>query len=347
MEYPKGIEGDYLETKKDNLIFDIKGLSHPKDRKICYIRFYPDPSGDRIREGIKYKKIYDLDERYRYLRQYHPEYLFYSKQIDLEIQGVKNEDIKKIYTPRDYFSQLREKKELNRGEKCSLELCNLFIREGELSEDSIGITGSPMVGLNKDSSDIDIIIYGTEISRNFQPILASILTSGKFCREYNMQEYQTHYDWRVGGSDICMEDFLFSERRKLHQGMFKGFEFFIRYLKSPQDWAFEYEDIRYKNYGRIKIKADILDANDSIFTPCKYKIETLEIIDGTNLLDEINKDEVIEVISYRGRFCEHAKKGEKVEIEGKLEKISFKNEHQGFQLVLTNQETDKMRVIRN
>ena len=71
MEYPKGIEGDYLETKNDNLIFDVKGLLHPKDRKICYIRFYPDPSGDRVREGIKYKKIYDLDERAQYLRQYH------------------------------------------------------------------------------------------------------------------------------------------------------------------------------------------------------------------------------------------------------------------------------------
>ncbi|MHA1149138.1 MAG: hypothetical protein ACTSR8_12940 [Promethearchaeota archaeon] len=346
MQFPKCIEGDYIETKKDSLIFDVKGLLHPKDRKICFIRFYPHPSGDRIRDGIKYKKIYNLDQRYQFLRENYPEYLFYSEQMGLELQGVKNEEIKKIYTPRDYFNQLQEKKELNRLEKCSLELCNVFIREGDLPENSIGITGSPIVGLDNDGSDIDIIIYGTDVSRSFQPILAKLLRSGNYCREYNMQEYQKHYNWRAGGSDICMEDFLFSERRKLHQGMYKGFEFFIRYIKSPQDWALKYEDFSYENYGRIKIMAYIVDASDSIFTPCKYKIRTLDIIDGTNLFEKVHKDDISKVLSYRGRFCEHAKKGENVEIVGKIEKINYKSKPRGFQLILTNQETDKMRVMR-
>jgi hypothetical protein len=32
------------------------GLMHPKDRKICFIRFYPNPNSDRIRENLKYSK---------------------------------------------------------------------------------------------------------------------------------------------------------------------------------------------------------------------------------------------------------------------------------------------------
>ena len=67
MDHLKGIEGDYLETKEDHLFFDIKGVHHPKDAKICFIRFHPDPNGDREINGMKYKKIYDLAERFAYL----------------------------------------------------------------------------------------------------------------------------------------------------------------------------------------------------------------------------------------------------------------------------------------
>ena len=64
LSFLKGIEGDYIETKNDGLIFDVKGLLHPKDRKICFLRFYPSPEGDRVRYGKHYKKIYDLKKRY-------------------------------------------------------------------------------------------------------------------------------------------------------------------------------------------------------------------------------------------------------------------------------------------
>ena len=51
----KGIEGDYIETK-DNLFFDVKGILHPKDRKICFIRFYPHSDGDRVKIKKDIKK---------------------------------------------------------------------------------------------------------------------------------------------------------------------------------------------------------------------------------------------------------------------------------------------------
>ena len=98
MDFPKGIEGDYIETKENHLFFDVKGLLHPDDRKICFLRFYPDPEGDRVKYDIKYKKVYDLKERYKILKEKFPEYLFFSKELDLELQGVKTNDIKHIYT---------------------------------------------------------------------------------------------------------------------------------------------------------------------------------------------------------------------------------------------------------
>ncbi|MBN1800270.1 MAG: hypothetical protein JW891_02125 [Candidatus Lokiarchaeota archaeon] len=342
MDVIKGIEGDYLETK-EHLFFDVKGLLHPPDRKICFVRFYPDPSGDRVKDGVKYKKIYNLEERTNFLKKNHPKYVFFSDQLGLELQGVKNDDILKIYTPRDYYAELKKKNNLSRLEKCSIELCELFVSEGEIPRGSIGISGSPMVGLNKDQSDIDLVVYGTKESLRFQSNLREILSSQEnFCRPYNEQEYQVHYDWRVGGSKIPYDKFLACESRKLHQGMYKGFEFFVRYIKTPEDWGGTYDDYKYIDCGRVKLKAKILDSTDSIFTPCSYHIKPLELLEGALDLHPFNLGDLREVNSFRGRFCEHAIENELVIIEGKLEKVIFKNIQEYYRILLTDQTFDMM-----
>ena len=231
MNIPTGIEGDYLETRRNNLYFDIKGIHHPKDRKICYIRFYPDSEGDRLKESIKFRKVYSIEDRFSFLREKYPEYIFFSKNLNLEVQSVRNGDIKKIYTPLEYFEEINQKTELTNLEDLSKNLCKLFIQKGSIPEDSIGISGSPMVGLNKIDSDIDIIIYGTYNSHQFQEKLKEIFTFSRDIRQYNQKEYKDHYNWRFGGSSMEYKDFLRSESRKLHQGKFHNREFFIRYIK--------------------------------------------------------------------------------------------------------------------
>jgi len=215
MKIPLGIEGDYIETKKNRLFFDVKGYHHPKDRKICFIRFYPNKTGNRIKDNIIYKKVYALNERYSLLKEKFPQYLFYSNQFDLELQGVGLEDIKNIYNPRDFLRNLQMKNNLNNIEEKSKELCELFIDKGKVPKESIGISGSLMVGLNKLDSDIDIIIYGTKTCVNFQSNLKEILENSTICRKYNLDEYRSHYNWRVGGSNIQFEDFLKSEQHVL------------------------------------------------------------------------------------------------------------------------------------
>ncbi|KKN50187.1 hypothetical protein LCGC14_0635330 [marine sediment metagenome] len=345
MEYIKGIEGDYIETKKTNLIFDVKGLLHPNDRKICFLRFYPHIEGDRIKNGIMYKKVYNLDERYSLLRKFYPDYLFYSKELDLEIQGVYNNDIKRIYSPRDSLKELSEKENLSNIENCSKALCELFIDKGNISRNSIGITGSVMIGLNKEDSDIDIIIYGTETSLKFQEKIVDLFSEPNQFRKYNPEEFKSHYIWRVGGSDISFKEFMRSEQRKLHQGKFHGNDFFVRYIKSPIDWRGKFYDYQYKNCGRIKAEGLITDSKDSIFTPCSYKIKTLKILSKDPTMNNVSFNEISKINSFRARFCEQAKDGETVLVEGKLEKVIFQKKYGYFRILLTDQTKDKMIII--
>lgn len=343
MKIPLGIEGDYIETKETSLFFDVKGILHPKDRKICFLRFMPNESGDRVKDGIKYKKVYDLKERYNIVRSNFPQYHFFSPEYDMELQCVKNEDIRRIYSPRDYLKSLKEIEKLTKTEELSLELCKLFSTEGEIPTDQIGITGSPMIGLNLSDSDIDLIIYGTRCSKDFQYHLREIFNKNNQLRMYNLEEYKVHYKWRVGGSDIPFAQFVKTEKRKLHQGKFHGRDFFIRYIKSPNDWKGDYYQYQFKNLGRISLIAKTLDVEDSIFTPCSYKINCLKIY--KNQTDSIkNYEKLNEVVSYRGRFCEQAQKGERFLIEGKLEKVIYKS-REYYRIILTDQKLDKMLLI--
>ncbi len=345
MSFDQAIEGAYLQTKEDNLFFDVKGIFHPKDRIISFIRFYPDSEGDRIRKGIHYRKIYDISERYSFLKQHFPQYLFYSKQLDMELQGVKRKDIEHIFTPQAYFKDLKEKKSLNESEIIAVNLCNLFIEKGDLPEGSLGITGSHMVGLNKVNSDIDLIIYGTEVAKNFQKKLLDIFQDKNECRKYNFEDYKKHYRFRAAGADISFNDFMKSEIRKNHQGKYEGIDFFIRYLKSPEEWKGNYYDYKFTNLGRIKLKAEIINSSDSLFTPCSYLINPIRIINEKDLSKDIEIKKIKEINSFRGKFCEHAKEEEIVMVEGKLEKVNFKNEEIYYRILLGNQQQDKMIII--
>jgi predicted nucleotidyltransferase len=345
MNIPKGIEGDYLETKDDHLFFDIKGFHHPRDRKICFLRFVPDQNGERIKEGRKYRKIYSLNERYLKLEEDYPQFIFFSKELDLKVQSVKNEDIEKIYAPKEYYNSLSLKKELTKLELHSINFCKLLITDGSIPKDAIGISGSPMIGLDLADSDIDIIVYGTRASLEFQEKLKQILLAPNACRAYNLSEYKPHYEWRVGGSNISFKSFLKSEKRKLHQGKYYGIDFFIRYIKSPNDWKGTYYDYQFKNLGRIKVKANIIDSTNSIFTPCSYEINCIKVLESKIIGNNIKLKNLSEVSSFRGRFCEQAIEGESVLVEGKLEEVRFKNNETHLRILLTDQIHDRMIVI--
>ncbi|KYH39438.1 MAG: DNA polymerase subunit beta, partial [Candidatus Bathyarchaeota archaeon B26-1] len=64
----KAREGDFIETL-EGLIFDVKGLVHPRERVVAYLRYLEDPSGDRVRAGKRYVKVYSLERREAILRE--------------------------------------------------------------------------------------------------------------------------------------------------------------------------------------------------------------------------------------------------------------------------------------
>jgi len=75
ISYP--IEGFFIKSV-DDLIFDVKGLSHPQDRIISFVRYVPAKFYENTQKSFTkgYSKLYDLLERYAFLHQNFPQYIY-------------------------------------------------------------------------------------------------------------------------------------------------------------------------------------------------------------------------------------------------------------------------------
>lgn len=331
----KAREGDLIETK-NNVVFDVKGLIHPPNKIIAFPRYIPSAEGTRKSKDIKYDKIYNLSERFKYLKENSPDLIVYDPVFDETLCEVPITQIIKIYKPEEKLWSLRTSTDLNVLESKALQLAKTLKAEADIPWSSIGISGSIMTGLTNEKSDIDPIVYGIDNCHKAYAALKRLLekTETGF-KPYNRIELQELFDFRSKDTQMSFEDFQTVESRKAFQGKFMGVDFFVRFLKEWGELTEHYGEIHFKNVGYVKLQAKIDDITDSLFTPCNYRVSDVEVLEGP-LLEPID-----ELVSFRGRFCEQAKYKEKIEAQGKIELVSNKiNGHEHYRVILGNNPSD-------
>jgi hypothetical protein len=330
------VEGDLILTKCGS-IFDVKGLIHPTSRIIAFVRYFPTEEGGREKDGVTYGKVYSLSERYALLRKRFPQYLIYDPVFDETLCEVPARDVKKHYMPVEKLRELRASRALDELENQVLQLAELVKERTNIPWSSIGISGSILVGLHTASSDIDLVVYGSENCWKVHSVLEDFLKEkdGPF-RPYNREDLKSLFEFRSKDSAADFESFVRTESRKVIQGKFAGKDYFMRFVKGWNEIDEKYGDIQYRNRGDAKIKATIVDDSEAIFTPCVYKIENVHVLDG-------QVEHVEEIVSFRGRYCEQARIGEAVIAQGKIEHVAdsrHRREHN--RLLLGNKPSDFM-----
>jgi len=329
-------EGDLVETN-DNVLFDVKGLVHPPSGVIAFLRYVPDPNGDRERNETTYRKVYALSERYALLKQVFPRYLVYDPVFNERLCEVPFEAIKRHYRPVDYLQKLRRRDRLDEVESQALHFMELLKEGASVSWGKLGISGSILVKLYTQTSDIDLIVYGSENCYKVYSALGSLLDSRESSvRSYSLRELKELFGFRSKDTAMRFEDFVRTESRKVLQGKFMGRDYFIRFVKDWNEIEEKYGTILYKPVGYAKIKATVVDDSEAIFTPCCYKIGNVEILEGTSI------ESIEEIVSFRGRFCEQARRGETVIAQGKVEKLQKAEERDHYRLLLGNKVSDHM-----
>lgn len=332
----KAREGDFIESV-DKLIFDVKGLVHPPSRVVAFIRYVPDPSGDRRRGREAYRKVYPLAERYELLQRKYPHYFVFDQIFGGYINEVPVKSIRRRYDPSGKLTELRSSRDLDALETQALEFIESLGEWTGIAWNKLGVTGSVLVGLHLSSSDIDVIVYGTENGLLAHKTLREMFSVKQTqLRAYGTVDLKRLYETRKKDTLMPLNDFLRIERRKLSQGKFRGRNFFIRFVKDWDEVKERYGDVRYTSMGNAKIVARIIDDGEAIFTPCRYEIGRVQVLKGKKI------EPIKEIVSFRGRFCEQAKLGETVEAQGKLEKVHKKDGTEYYHLLLGGNPTDYM-----
>lgn len=307
-------EGDFIETT-EGLIFDVKGIMHPVDRVIAFIRYVPDPQGDRIRCKRRYRKIYKLPHRHRYLQQRYPHYLRYDSVFGMKVSQVMHKDIHQHYRPQNKLRELMSETPVDTFQKRTVEFINKIAQIAHVSQSVLGVSGSILVNLYTLNSDIDVIVYGTRAAHSVRTALLEHFEDDDELTPYPHSVLKQRFVERQRNAGISLKEYVFHESRKTFQGYYNEREFFIRYVKDWDEIAVEYGDYIYTNKGVVKLRGVIADDTEAMFTPCTYHLSDVEVLQGLQV------QQVSEITSFRGRFCDQAVKGERIEARGKLEKV--------------------------
>ena len=332
----KAREGDLLETF-GNIIFDVKGLVHPPNRVVAFIRYVPHPNGNRKRNGKRYSKYYALSERYDLLKREYPQYLVNDPVFNTLLCEVPVEDIKQHYQPAQGLEELRNRNRLDEAETAALRFMELVKKNSGVEWGKLGVSGSILVKLHEASSDIDLVVYGSETAYRVAKAMKEMLEDKDSpIKAYDMNGLRELFDFRSKDTNVSFEDFVRTDSRKVSHGKFMGKHFFIRFVKDLNEISEQYGSIIYYPEGNARIKATVVDDSESLFTPCTYKLANVQILGGPKI------EHLEEIVSFRGRFCEHARNGEAVIAEGKLESVQQEGKDDHFRLLLGSKPADHM-----
>jgi predicted nucleotidyltransferase len=334
-------EGDLIKTD-DNIIFDVKGLVHPPNKIVAFPRYIPSPHGNRGQGNNLYGKVYNLAERFQFLQQKAPQLIVADPVFGETLCEVPTETVVKHYNPIEKLSMLRKSNNLQDLERKVVQLAETLKEEANIPGNCLGISGSVMTGLFTAQSDIDPVVYGIDNCRKAYAALEKLLKdeSSKF-KPYNKEELGALFDFRSKDTIMSFEDFATTESRKAFQGKYQGVDYFIRFVKEWNETSEVYGDVYYEDSGYTRLSATVIDGAEALFTPCTYQIDDVEILEGKNL------EPIMEIASFRGRFCEQAKLGEKIVVQGKIEQVIDKKQGRRYYRVLIgNKPADFMTLSK-
>jgi len=150
---------DFIEDT-DGWLYAVSTYDNT-ERAGCILRYVPDEAGERIaNNGRRYHKV-DFDEAYSLVAREKPAYRDVFHRIPLS-------DIRRVLKPEEEIGKISER------DARVARLLSLF----SLPSGTVGCTGSFLCGLENESSDIDLIVYGRHWFQAVE-ILKDATESGK------------------------------------------------------------------------------------------------------------------------------------------------------------------------
>jgi predicted nucleotidyltransferase len=333
-------ESYYLETR-DGLFFAVKGLEQPPDRWIAVLRYARDSEkGNRRKEGRLYRRLYHFWEQEHFIKATCPWYLAFDPVFQMKLQSVPRSRMLRVYDPHLRLQELLQASDNGGIEKDAVDFVRLLQKEAQVPIPVFGITGSLLIGLHTQHSDLDVVVFGIRNCRKVHGVLQSLLDAGSCpeLRRLDRRGLKELYEQRVVDTQMAFDEFMGLEMRKVNQGSYRRRPYFIRFVPDTHEKRESYGHRQYTPLGQATIQAMINDAEESIFTPCRYRLSGVSFLKGPQAPD------LNEIVSFRGRFCEQALTGESIVAAGTLERVLDEGGNILHRLLLGNCPEDTMVV---
>lgn len=257
---------DFLEDR-EGWIFCVVGDVHPPDGFFAYPKYVPG-EGPWRRGGRSFERIlknYTMPELRRILedlKRSRPSYVRHDWTIGAEMFFVHSSMICRHYSCREGLARLLEERELDPLQQLAKDLVLLLHDHGGVELDCMGITGSILLGIHHQWSDVDIVVYG---KKNFWRALEAVEKLGLHDHREMLERFRNHYP--IDGDDAEK-----LAKRVRHKGYYRGVKFSIHGVRSDDELDIKYGDIVYRPIGVGTARLEVLDSGDSGLTPSVYRV---------------------------------------------------------------------------
>jgi len=312
------------------VIFKVIGDVHPESHYLGYVKYHPDPRGDRRLFGRTYRQNSVVSKSFGILAD-RPECYVYSPVLGCVITGLPRQDIATHYSARQTLGDVGSDPDRVAGTRAGPDLLPIIARIIEADQaDLFGVTGSFLVGCTKVDSDIDLVSYG----RAGYAAACELFGGTDLIRPYAggelTQLYQRRAKYMAGGN---FDAILKAEGRKL-QGLTVGTGTHVNCEPIYDDTDRSFARTHAKEIGEIALLATITDHAHGLTTPALYRIKVQTILSSTVDEPATFATRITCLRSYLGAYTGAFRAGDTVHVSGKLVHLQDGN-HSTFGIELT------------
>jgi hypothetical protein len=285
----------------EDYYFSVIGYRNENGVK-CFLRYVPDEKGERKKDGKRFKKLmhreavnYAIDNNLHYFNG--------------RIFVVPQSEIDEVFKPEERLKPAGE----------IFKIVDFF---SSIPLEEMGVTGSRLIGLEEEESDIDFVMYGKWWFRGRELIKRGI-SGGKLSQP---DDEIWDFIFKKRKVNIPYSIFLSHERRKFHRALIGDTYFDLLYVRGYSELEREVPEESGKKTGILTFKGKILDDSLVFDYPAYYPVKSREIT---------------AILCFTHTYAGQGFKGEEIEAKGVIEIIRGKK----YLIVGTEREVEDEYIV--
>lgn len=277
---------DFIQYQS-KLLFAVVSDHLEHGKVLCFLRY--------LHSDGRWQKL-NTDAANAYLQAEYPGFLHYSAELDAHVHAVHTAQIAQHYQPVSGLKHLLQQPQTDPVIQDLNQLCMLLARN-QVDMAYFGITGSVLVGVQNQASDLDLVCYDRDAFHRTRQVIQDLIVKDQL-QALNQNDWLKSYQRRA--CDFALDDYIWHEQRKFNKAIFNQRKFDLSLL-SPEPGI---PASRYRKAGFLQIQANVTDDTLSYDTPAQFGI---------------NHPLIKTVVSFTATYTGQAGTGELIAVAGQVE----------------------------